>query len=158
MSRDEGVVSRRIHLSGLDQLMPQGEQWNNFFNNKDNKEDLITLAVSFFQSDEGRRLLNYPLVINSKEETWKITRKMIEPLERCNHEEADYRMIYHATKLRLKSNIVAKDTDVLILLLYAMSQMTEEAQLFMKIDSSEYIDIRAIYNQLGYDICSSFML
>ena len=88
LSRAEGEESRRIHLSGFDQLMPQGDQWHNLFNNKDNNEDLISLAVSIFKSDEGRRLLNYPFIINSKEETWKITRQTVQLLQRCNHEEA----------------------------------------------------------------------
>ena len=113
LSRAEGEESRRIHLNGVGQSMPQGDQWHTFFNNKDNKEDLISLAVSFFKSDGGRRLLYYPFIINIKEETWKITRQTVQLLQRCNHEEADYRMVFHAGQTQSKAVIVAKDSDVL---------------------------------------------
>ena len=112
---------------------------------------MISLAVSFFKSDEGRRLLHYPLIINSKEETWKITRQTAQLLQRCNHEEADYRMVFHAGQTQSKAVIVAKDSDVLTLLLYAMT-LTTEANWLMKIDTSEYFDVRTINNHFGYDI------
>ena len=47
LSRAGGEESCHIYLSGVGQLMPQGDQWHTFFNNKDNKEDLIVGCFIF---------------------------------------------------------------------------------------------------------------
>ena len=95
-------------------------------------------------------------IINTKEETWKITRQTVQLLQRCNHEGADYRMVFHAGKTQSKAVIVAKDSDVLTLLLYAMT-LTTEANWLMKIDTSEYVDVRTINDHFGYDISCTLL-
>lgn len=152
-NRAKSNESRRIYLSGFDQLMPQGEQWSDFFNNKENKEDLIALAISFFKSEEGRRLLKYPLVINSKNITWKLTQRTVEEIEHCNHEEADYRMIYHAGKTNTKAVIVSKDTDVLVLMMYAMT-LKPHAEWYFQNNPSNFVNVRMLCNHFGHEICT----
>ena len=75
--------------------MLSGKEWEAFFHNGENKEDLIAVACSYYKSDEGKKLFKVPLIINSGEETWKITGITIEPFPRCNHEEANTRIILH---------------------------------------------------------------
>ena len=77
--------------------MLSGKEWEAFFHNGENKEDLISLACSYYKSEEGRKLFKVPLLINSGEKKWKITRCTIETFPRCNHGEADTRLILHAT-------------------------------------------------------------
>ena len=60
-------------------------------------------------------------------------------------------MVFHAGQTQSKAVIVAKDSDVLTLLLYAMT-LTTKANWLMKIDTSEYVDVRTINNHFGYDI------
>ena len=43
-----GAKSVRVYLESADQIMPQGKAWDNFFNNIDNKTDLVKLALEFF--------------------------------------------------------------------------------------------------------------
>ena len=50
------------------------------------------------------------------------TRENTEQLQKCNHEEADTRMIHHMAQGESNAAVVVKDADVLILLLYAKSQ------------------------------------
>ena len=70
-----------------------------FFHNRENKEDLINVATIVVESDERKRL-ECLLIINSRDRTWKITRKNTEPLPKCNHEQQpDNRMIYHMAEL-----------------------------------------------------------
>lgn len=78
--------------------------------------------MSDFKSDKVMRHLQGPSIINSESKTWKITRKNVELLQNCNHEEADTRMIYHMAQGESNAAVVVKDADVLILLLYAKSQ------------------------------------
>ena len=65
---------------------------------------------------------NVPIVINIGEYTWRIE-DGVSPLHlfSCNHEEADSRMAPHASKSSRDVVIVAKDTDVLMLLIYSYS-------------------------------------
>ena len=58
-----------------------------FFHNRENKEDLINLATIIFQSDEGKRHLQCPLIINSRDKTWKVSSSNTEPLQKCNHDQ-----------------------------------------------------------------------
>ena len=70
-----------------------------FFHNRENKEDLINVATIVVESDEKKRL-ECLLIINSRDRTWKITRKNTEPLPKCNHEQQpDNRMIYHMAEV-----------------------------------------------------------
>ena len=120
----------------------------------ENKEDLISLACSYYKSEEGRKLFKVPLLINSGEKTWKITRGTIETFPQCNHEEADTRLILHAAMSKSPAVIVAKDTDVFLLLAYAVCYQNNPPRWYMKIDASQFINIIMIHNSVGRDVCS----
>ena len=152
--RADGEVSQRVHIKSVDQKMLSGKEWEEFFHNGENKEDLIALACSFYKSEEGRELFRIPLVINSGEEVWKISRNTIEMLPRCNHEEADTRLVLHAAMSKSPAVIVAKDTDVFILLAYAICHQGTPPSWYMKIDTNQFINIAMIYDSLGSEICS----
>ena len=57
--------------------MLKGKDWNDLFYNGENKEDLIQMISSFMKND-GQNMLRIPLVINCKNETWRIARNLIE--------------------------------------------------------------------------------
>lgn len=42
-------------------------------------------------------------------------------IDDCNYEEADYRMVNHTGKSGTKAVILSKDTDVLVLIIFAMT-------------------------------------
>ena len=75
------------------------------------------------------------MVIYRGENVWNITIQKAEVLPISNHESADRRSIFHAGIRDEVAVTVAKDTDVLLLLMYALGQM--ECFLpprYMKID------------------------
>ena len=98
--------------------MPHGDKWLNLLSSVENKTDLIHLFVNFLKMYEK----NVPIVINVGEYTWRIE-DGVSPLHlfSCNHEEADSKIALHASKSSGDHVIVAKDTDVLILLIYSYS-------------------------------------
>ena len=49
----------RVHVSGLHQNMPQGEAWQHFLSNGDNKNNLITVFVEFIKSSESKEYRRY---------------------------------------------------------------------------------------------------
>ena len=54
--------------------MLRGTDWDGFFHNGEDKEDLIALVCSFLRSDDERELVRIPLIVNCKNDTWRITR------------------------------------------------------------------------------------
>ena len=68
-------------ISGIDRVQ--------FFNNFEDKKDLIKLVYFCFQVDEDVNLFEPPLIINSCENTWRANKETIEVLPISNHEEAD---------------------------------------------------------------------
>ena len=101
--------------------MLQGEKWQEFLHSGENKNALISLMSNFFESDEGRKHLNLPTIITSGKRNIKIQDRHVTEMFNCNHEEADTRLILHAVLLEGDVVVVAKDTDVLILMIWAYS-------------------------------------
>ena len=75
----------------------------------------------------------------------------------CNHEEADYRMILHALICEKNSAIVAKDTDVLILLVWAYDHFNVKYKWFFSHEKNVYADISVICAFLSKEICSGLL-
>ena len=151
--RGGGEVSQRVHLKSVDRKMLGGKEWEEFFNNGENKEDLISLVCTYYKSEEGRKLFKIPLVINQGEQAWKISEKQIEDLHLCNHEEADTRIVYHAASSNTPAVIIAKDTDVFLLLAYAVCYQDIPPPCYMKIEANQYINMTMIHDSLGVEVC-----
>ena len=73
----------------------------------------------------------------------------------CNHEEADYRMVLHASLHDTPCVIKSKDTDVLVLIAYGYKKKSPVSNWFMQYDTDTYADIRKIVEHLGDHITSS---
>ena len=84
--------------------------------------------------------------------TWKITREFSEIIFKSNHEEADTRIILHALQEDTKVVVVSKDTDVLILLVYAYAKYKPTKEWYMKIDANKFASIKSIVEYLGSNI------
>ena len=115
--KTRGTSSRRVHLQGFHQKQLQSREWQEFFNNIENKEELIHLATTFFMSEDAKAKIKLPLVITDKDKTWLIEKNCSSAMFDCNHEEADTRLVLHAALQESTTVVVANATDVLILLL-----------------------------------------
>eukprot|EP00794_Sanderia_malayensis_P012581 gene12581-biopygen10020 len=150
-----GQASRRVHLQSVEQKMMQGKDWQEFLHNDANKENLIQIAADFFRSAEGRKLLTIPLIITCKDEAWEISKTSVKALPRSNHEEADTKIILHASSIDTAVVVVAKDTDVFVLLVYAMQNCSPSEEWYMCIDNNKYVKIRNIIQRFGSKICNA---
>ena len=149
-----GEESSRIHIQGYDQKMLQGNAWNSVFNNIENKTELVELAANFFQTEEGRKSLSVPLIFTCGENTLELTKTTSNEIFKCNHEEADTRLILHASLQDTDVVVVAKDTDVFVLMVYAYNKLQPCSKWYMKIDHEKYVDISKVSNHLGTEISS----
>ena len=153
--QNRGSAGQRVQLEGFKQHMLQGEKWKEFLHSGENKNALINLISNFLESEEGRNHLNLPTVVTSGERTIKIQDGQVIEMFNCNHEEADTRLILHSVLLEGDVIVVAKDTDVLIVMIWAYHALEIRYQWFMKYDHDKYAKIDAICKFLGGDLCSS---
>ena len=126
------------------------EEWNEFFNNIHNKPDLISQATKFYLNNESNK--DIPLFINDGDTTYKITEKNYTPFYLYNHEEADTKMIYHASLEDAVTEFVATDPDVLLLLGYAYVILKPSNKWFMKIGHKKFVDIGKIVQCYGIEL------
>ena len=150
--RKRGEQSTRIHITGFGQKMPQGNSWQNLLKNGENKTDLIHMFVEYLKLESTRKEFTIPLIVTEKEKTWKITKTEIELRFNCNHEEADSRMVLHASIEDVDCVIQSKDTDVLVLMVYAFNHKLPEKKWYMNYEFGKFADIRKITKALGNDL------
>ena len=114
--------------------MPKGKDWNTFLQSGENKKELINFLANHYMSDSFRSKLDVSLVFTESNNTWIITAEDVLLIEKCNHHEADTRVVRHASLSERHVVIVATDTDIFVLLVYAFSKVIPTEKWYMKID------------------------
>ena len=99
--------------------MLKGGEWLSVFHNVHNKADQIRLGAKFCKSEGTKTHITVLLIFTDRDKTWKITKENKTSLFKCNHEEADICYILHACLEDTNVVIVTKDTDILVLMVYA---------------------------------------
>ena len=97
-----------------------------------------------------------PFLITSHDKNYKLLESGYVLEEDCNHEEADTRLI-HLTVKESSCHaqdvvVVSKDTDVLILLIWAFSKYDIKSKWYLKYENDKYADIGKIAEHFGTDI------
>ena len=113
------IEQQRTVLTSGSQNVLQPDAWKSFFNNIDNKTNLINLLVAYLRSNSFSNQIRIPVIVNNDKNTLKITTEFSEIIFKSIHDEADTRIILHALQEDTKILAVSKDTDVVILLVYA---------------------------------------
>lgn len=120
-----------------------------FFNNHENKKDLLKSVYSYFQTSEYKDLFEIPLTINGEVNTWSITKETIEVLPISSYEEAGTRSIFLAAIHNKATVIVAEDTKVFLLLNYTAGQIEFFLPTWYKMTDS---NIKLFYYSLGCEM------
>ena len=118
-SRDEREqFESRVHLQSLEQDMLSNKEWLAFFHNIKNKQQLLNSFVTYLCTDDFVKSIPLPTLTNSENKIFKVSSSVTKVFE-YNHKEDDTRTIFHG--LLQKSNLVvcSKDTDVLVLMVFA---------------------------------------
>ncbi|KAG7174276.1 hypothetical protein Hamer_G003200 [Homarus americanus] len=137
-NRGKGI-RRRVTASG-----PLPSNWQNFFRNSDNKEELFC-----FLSEQVMQLVvkeNKQLVVTDKKQVLTVPpRKDTADLAPCNHEEADTRMMVHAADAlecgHRRILIRSVDADVVILAVAPANERSEVLDELWLTFGTEGIDI-----------------
>ena len=88
--RGEGHTKTAIE--GFEQHMPAGMKWNEFLRNAKNKEEFINIIMKFIKSNKDRQLINSPFIVTAGEKFYEFQEGQ-DKVNKCNHEEADTRII-----------------------------------------------------------------
>ena len=102
-----------------------------------------------------RSKLRIPLVITEICNTWLVSPEDATLLETYNHHEADTRIVSHVSLSDKPLVIVAADTDIFVLLIYAFHKSHPSEKWFMKIEKNRYLDIGDIYKTYEEEICDA---
>ena len=124
------------------------------FHNIKNKQHLLNVFVTYLCADDFVQISPLPILVNNENIIFKISSSATKAFE-CNHEEGDTRIIiFHA--LQQKTNVVvcSKDTDVLVLIVFAYALNKINEKQVMKIESRKCINIRKIVEYLGIDVAT----
>ena len=144
--------SIQLHVTGFGQAMPDTiEEWNSALSNSTTKKSMYALLVKYLMS--GKAPLKYPTVVNDEDSTFTIDiHGNVTRLFVCDHEEADTRMIHHASR-QGKGNVVlvANDSDVLFLSAYACA-LDKSRNWFYNYEGRTYADLRKFIEFYG-DFC-----
>ena len=73
-------------------------------------------------------------------------------VDRSNHEEADMKMVLHALREMRNVVVVARDTDVLVLMVYAYALKDIKDDWYMKIGEKKFVNVRKSVQHLGKEI------
>ena len=126
-----GESGANVKINSINQTMLSGMRWKEFLHNSRNKEELINIIARYLQSENARKNMPFPMIVNNKYKTMHISSTEVSEMFSCNHEEADYRIVLHALLCKENLVVVAKDTDVLVLLIWAYSHFNVQYKWYL---------------------------
>ena len=126
--------------------MPSGIKWHEFLRNAENKEQLLELIKRYVFDEKGQGLIKTPFVITVGDKIHKLQ-------QNSDQEEADTRLRLLALQKQTDAIIVAQDTDVSVLLVWAYKKYHVRHKWYFKYDAEKYADVGAICDFLEEDVC-----
>ena len=151
----QGTTARKIVIGGADQAMPKPRDWPVFLCDDHNKTELIKCIAEYCKVEKFRRKLKIPITITAAENAWLLDSVGVHQLPSCNHHETDTRIILHAVKSEDPVVVVATDTDILVLLMYAFNKYLSTdipRTVQMKIENEKFVDINEINRKLPEEV------
>ena len=141
-SRDEREKSEtRVHLQSLEQKMLSNKGWLTLFHNI----KISNISLVYLQ------LISVVMILYSQvrcqysskkeNETFKISSSATKVFD-CNPEEVNTRMIFHALQQKTSVGVYSKDTDVIVLIIFAYALNKINEKWVMKIETNKFIYIR----------------
>ena len=128
--------------------MPQGKNYQEFLSNNKNKSQLLKKFTEYLTHENTRKDLGRT-TFNIEKDTVLISQSQQQSLFTSNQEEANTRIALHCSE---SSNLVlvkAKDTDILILMVYAFALTSPPYDWYLQIDNGKIVSVEKIYQNFG---------
>ena len=116
----------------------------------------MNIIVNFIKFNKARQLINLPFIVRAGDKIYRFQEGQ-DKLNECNNKEADTRTILLAYQETNEIVVVAKDTNVLVLLVWAYAHYNMKHNWLFKYDAKKYANIRKICGCLGKDVCESIL-
>ena len=152
--RGRGEAGANVRITSIDQKMLTGMRYKEFLHNSRNKESLISIIAGHLQTKDMK--LPFPMIVNDKFKTVFIDSE-VSQMPDCNHEEADYRIVYHALSCKENVVVVAKDTDILVLLVWAYVHFNVKYKWYFSFEKHEFSDVSVICDHYGVEVCENLL-
>ena len=110
----------RIHIGEISQEMPRGRTYQEFLSNTKNKSQLLKKFTEYLTHENTQKDLGRT-TFNIEKDTVLISQSQQQSLFTSNQEEADTRIAPHCSESSKPVLVKAKDTDILILMVYAFA-------------------------------------
>ena len=136
---------QRTYIQRFQQKMPQGNAWLVLVNCIERETDVIKLAPSYLKDIGTGHSYSMPVIFTDSKEPWEASSDSVKILFLCNHEETDARLVLHVCLEDKHVVVIAKETDVLILLIYAYKVVKPKCSWHMKINYEKSIDIAKVH-------------
>ena len=148
--QERGTSSTKFNITGFEQNMPQGDTWQELLNDNEYKDQLIVMIKQYvMEFASGILPRSVPFIITSREKDYFVSPAGNKVVSVFDHEEADSRLVLLASKVDSDVVVVCKDTDVLILMIWAYSKLNITNNWYLKYDHEKFADIRKICSYLG---------
>jgi len=88
----------RVHIGSAETPMPQGRNWRDLLRSSEKKAELTKFLVEFWKKNSIREKLSYAVVVTDGEDSWTLSPYgLTKGNDKCNHEEANTRLILHVS-------------------------------------------------------------
>ena len=158
---------QRVHIYNKDQNVPK--QWKKYLSCGDNKESLAAFLCNHWSTYHPAQMKSLQcFYVTSADKCYLIspglsqseTVQKIEVAElRCDHEEADTRLLLHSTHAaEAHADILIKSPDTDVFVLCTAMQKTIGSKLYLMTGSGNkfrVINVAAVSDALGAELCAS---
>ncbi|CAH2096953.1 unnamed protein product [Euphydryas editha] len=165
-SRRHESSQLEFNITGPDQVRPS--DFTKELKNIHFKQSLVEFFTTYWATDEmipfignNKIFINFRqchsfTVINNK-----VMSEIHEDLSCSEHEEADTKIVYHVCNIDAQANFVIRcsDTDITVIMLGNMHHLkNSDSRVWILTgtgNKQRYVDLNAIYEQLGPSLCRS---
>ena len=126
--------------------------WSKLLSVTTNKHEIVKFFVSQWSSETFRsKIGNQIMYVTAEDQCWRLDADTCQPVPelKCNHEEADTRIILHANHAGGTCVIHSDDTDVFVLLLAHTQSLGKCCMTKGRGANTRTIELSTVVNSLG---------
>ena len=125
--------------------MLQSQNYQELLSNTKKKSQLLKMFAKYLTQENTWKDLIGHTTLNIEKDTVLILQSQQESLFTSNQEEANTRTSLHGSKSSIPVLVKAKDTDILILMVYAFALTSPPYDWYLQIDHGKIVSIKNIY-------------
>ena len=120
----QGTSFTNFNITGFEHNIPQSNNWQELLDDSKYKNHLIEM-VKQYALEFGSGILSRPtsFIITSREKEYFLSPAGNRVISSCTHKDTDTRFVLHGSKLDSDVAVVCKDTNPLILMIWAYSNL-----------------------------------